>query len=72
MPRTPVWESEVGTCRVEEYRTNARGTHFEFRVANGHPLVIFPHELAKLQALLLHVETHRVVPAEALGERRRA
>ena len=69
MPKSPIWEAEIGPCRVEEYYTNDRGTHFEVRVGNGHQVVIFPHELKKFRALLDLVEAHRNVPALALERR---
>lgn len=72
MPKSPIWEAEVGSCRAEEYHTNARGTHFEIRIANGHQVVIFGHEIPQLRALLDHMAAHRAVKGEALGERRRA
>jgi len=69
VPKSPIWEAEVGACRVEEYYTNDRGTHFEIRVGNGHQVVIFRHELKKLRALLDLVEAHDAVPALALVKR---
>ncbi len=72
LPKSPIWEAEVGSCRAEEYHTNARGTHVEIRVGRGHQLVVFPHELKHLRALLDHIEAHRSVPALALDERRMA
>lgn len=72
MPKSPVWEAEVGLCRVEEYHTNARATHYEIRVASGHPLTIYPHEIARLRALLDRIEAHIARPALTLKERRKA
>ena len=72
MPKAPIWEAEVGACRVEEYHTNDRGTHFEIRIGNGHQVVLFPHEIPRLRALLDRMEQHTAMPALVPGERRRA
>jgi hypothetical protein len=69
MPKSPIWETEVGPVRVEEYHTNERGTHFEIRIANGPASVVFPHEFKHLWAAFLAVEIHRECPALALEKR---
>lgn len=72
MPKSPISEFAVGVLSAEEYHTNARATHYEIRVGNSSPLVVYPHELRDLRHLIEQIEADRNRPRLALGERRRA
>jgi len=69
MPKSPIREFAVGVLSAEEYYTNARATHYEFRCGSGARMVVFPHELPELRRLVEMIEADRSRPRLVLSER---
>lgn len=72
MPKSPVREFAVGMLHAEEFNSGARGAHYELRADGSSHLVIFPHELDDLAALVEKLKAARPRPVLVLDERRHA